>query len=147
VSILSDANPDGLLAETVGTQMEVDQEETKEETKQEETKGGAPEETSKYLRNTPRELIESVGIGIKEILYQSFQGWSIVAEAVFWSLPWLLMICGTAMILKRSTQVFYWKRWILGIWNAGGARRINRTDQHEMPGNNSDGFTSPRTDL
>jgi hypothetical protein len=69
---------DGLLEGAVGiTPMEIDQEEqeeTKEETKQEETKEGNPEEASKYLINTSRELIESVGIGIKEILYQTFQG-------------------------------------------------------------------------
>jgi hypothetical protein len=44
---------------------------------------------------------------------------SEVGVRVSWLLPWLLMICGAAMILKRFTKVFYWKRWILGIWIAG----------------------------
>jgi hypothetical protein len=54
---------------------------------------------------------------------------------------------GAAMILKRFTKVFYWKRWILGIWIAGILLAGLTAPQHEMPGNNSDGCTSPRTDF
>jgi hypothetical protein len=104
---------DGLLEEAVGiTSMETDQ----EETEQEETKEGNPEETSTYSTNTSRELIEAVGIGIKEILYSTFQGWNKLEVKVSWLLPWLMMMWGAAMILKGFTKVFYWKRWILGCF-------------------------------
>jgi hypothetical protein len=65
---------------------------------------------SKTSVNTPKSLIEAVGIGIKEMLYQAFNGWTPIGKGTLNIFCWVLAAFAAGITQRRFTKTFYWRR-------------------------------------